>query len=284
MRYYHGSGQFDQIMKEGLVLESGNKTDFDDTGALTSLGGIYMTDRVDVASFYATKATTSECSLGMDPCVFVLEVDEDTLIADEDKIWSVIRNDFEFGRLGFDDGDDAELHETFDAALAKNSHVFKRLMSDICVEDTDENYDAFVQGVRAFVLRAYSWEWSEENCQAEFEAINKLCDLARSTVSHDWMARNFTEYAITCRTMDAVSADPSSGGNRIVGAICLRMNSDGLKIEDIEAVGDVTKSDVKEFVAAFKEKVGDITGCRVTGGTGKFEIKEFPFQAPKLGL
>lgn len=86
MRLYHGSGQFDQIMKEGLVLDSGNKTDFDDTGALTSLGGIYMTDRVDVAAFYAAKATSSECSLGMDPCVFVLDVvDEDTLIADRTK-------------------------------------------------------------------------------------------------------------------------------------------------------------------------------------------------------
>lgn len=275
MRYFHGSGQYDAILKEGLVLDSGNKTDFDDTGALTSLGGIYMTDRVDVASFYAAKAISTECSLGMDPCIFVLEVDEETLVADEDKIWSVIINDWDFRRLGFVDGDDAELHAAFDAAIAKNGHVFRRLMDDIYVEETDENYDAFIQGVRAFVLRAYSWEWNEETCQSEFEAINKLCGLARSTVSHDWMARNFSDYALTCRTMDVVSPDPSSAGNRIVGAICLRMNADGLKIEDIEAVGDVTKSDVKQFVATFKEKVRDISGCRVTGGTGKIEIQEF---------
>lgn len=284
MRFFHGSGQFDQILLDGIKSDSGYKTDFDDSGMLTSLGGVYMTDRLDVASFYAAKAILSECSLGMDPCVFVLEIDHETLIADEDKIWSAIQNDYTFANLGFDDGDEAELIAKFDENQKKHENIFKRIMSDLQIEDTEDNFESFIKGVRAFVLRAYSWEWSEENNGQEFASINRLCELAKSTISHDWMSAHFSEYAITCRCLELVSPDPNACGNRIVGAICLRMNSDGLKIEGVEAYGNVTKRDVSEFVANFKSRVKEITGTRVTGKPDKVDIKEYTFDDNLLSL
>lgn len=284
MRFFHGSGQFDQIRLEGIKPNSGHKTDFDDTGALTSLGGVYMTDRIDVAAFYAAKAISSECSMGMDPCVFVLDVDQETLIADEDKIWSAIQSDYAFANLGFEDGDEADLVSMFEEGLQKHENLFKRIMLDLQIDDVEGNFDSFLKGLRAFILRAYSWEWNEEANKQEFEDINKICDLARSTVSHDWMSRHFSEYAITCRSLSSVLPDPNSGENKIIGAINLRMNSDGLKIEEVEAYGSVTKKDINDFVSNFKSAVRNISGSRVSGGTGKVSIQEYTYESSLLTL
>jgi hypothetical protein len=213
-----------------------------------------------------------------------LEVDQESLIADEDKIWSAIQSDYAFANLGFEDGDEAELVSMFEEGLQKHESLFKRIMSDLQIDDVEENFDSFIKGLRAFILRAYSWEWCEEANKQEFEDINKICDLARSTVSHDWMSRQFSEYAITCRSLSSVSPDPNSGENKIVGAICLRMNSDGLKIGEVEAYGSVTKKDINDFVSNFKSAVRNISGSRVSGGTGKVSIQEYTHEYGQLIL
>lgn len=260
-------------MSEGLLWKEEFRNDFDDEGHLSSLGGIYLTDDAEVAAFYAAKAITSEASGGMDPCLLVIEIPQEVLAADEDKLWPAVQT--VFAKYGYyPEDDDAEVLEAaYDALLVDNSALLKELADSLAINRyAPELYaqdweDLVREGVKGLLLLKYSFDWGVEypECRNCITSINHLSTAASETINRSWLAQHYSHFAVTCRTLDPISADPTIDGPRIVGSICLRMSDDGLTVKEIETTGDVTPDHVDEFVLDFANKTWEITGCTISG-------------------
>lgn len=248
MRFYHGSAQFDNIMKDGLVQESGYETDFSDDNRLISLGGIYMTNKPEVAAFYAEMASHSEQSLGMDPCIFEIDITHHDLIADEDKLWAAIDGTV-LKTLGLEGEEGGFSQVDIEDILAEHDYKRDQLISDVAFklqtsiaheEDEILHYDA----IKAFVLRSLSYEWDPAGENADdVEAINELCKRARATLTDEWCKRNLGNYAITARTLLPVGNMESDSNVKIIGYAKLGLSNNGMEITGIEYGGTLTLDD-----------------------------------------
>jgi hypothetical protein len=254
MRLYHGSANCDDIRQQGLLPVSPVETDFSDDLRLKSLGGVYMTDRADLAAFYAAKSTSSEMSLGGDPCLFAIEIDEGALIADEDQVVWVFREEIrQTSSLPFDDGlSIKEVDELIEEHINDLSGLARRLKSRFELSDVNDDQtdlDALLTAtVRAVLVRDLSFEYDPEGESADdVAAINRFCSLARVAIDPAWNASHTGEVHMTARTMSPVSPQATGTGSRIVGSIRLKMDATGLNIEDIEFDGVFELEDALAF-------------------------------------
>ncbi|TLX16427.1 hypothetical protein [Rhizobium sp. MHM7A] len=262
MRFFHGSAQFDSIMKDGLIPGSGIETDFSEDNRLVSLGGVYVTNDPKVAGFYAEMATQSEQSLGMDPCIFEIEITHHDLIADEDKVWSAIQ-DRVLRTYGLEKEEGGFDQEEIDAILAENDYEKDRLVSDVAFKlqtyiPHEEDEAVVYAAIRGFVLRSLCYEWDPAGENAdEVAAINELCRRARCTLTDEWCRRQFGAYAITARTLSPIAAMGSDAEARIVGFAKLMLSRDGLQITGINQGGTLTVDDALALQETYIEKASN---------------------------
>lgn len=265
---YHGCASFDAVMEEGLRFERGRTNDFGEGGYLQSCGGIYLTDDLAVAAFYAQNAMQGESWCGGSPCVFAVEIDEALLIADEDKAWDAMRVIIE--RLH---GRKLETDLTVDDAHAQAS-AFLQCHGDRAVRDIEDKFllrgadferADILKAVEGFMLRATSYEWhpSLPQFSAALAAIDSFCGLATNTISRRWLSEHYEQFALSCRTMADISL--ADGPARIIGHIRIEMDGVGLVVEGVDYEGHFDDEDAMEFEEAFMEKVLETSGCEVTG-------------------
>jgi len=252
MRFYHGSAQFDSIMKDGLVPDSGVETDFSEDTRLVSLGGVYVTNNPKVAGFYAEMASQSEQSLGMDPCIFEIEITHHDLIADEDKVWAAI-DDKVLRTYGLEEDEGGFTQEEIASILVEHDCRRDRLVSEVAFTletgiPDEEDEGTVYAAIRGFLLRSLCYEWDPSGDNAEdVAAINELCRRARCTLTDEWCRRQFGTYAITARTLSTVGPMGSDCEAKIVGFAKLAISSDGLQITGIEYGGTLTLSDALDL-------------------------------------
>jgi hypothetical protein len=260
MRFFHGSAQFDSIMKDGLIPGSGIETDFSEDNRLVSLGGVYMTNDPRVAGFYAEMAAQSEQSLGMDPCIFEVEITHHDLIADEDKVWAAIE-----GRVlkAFDlkDEEGGYDQEEMDNILSEHDYVKNRLVGEVALAlqtsiDHEDDEDLIYAAIRGFLLRSLCYDWDPKDQHAdEVKAINELCRRARCTLTEDWCRRQFGAYSITARTLTPVGPMNSDSVAKIVGFAKLTLSNKGLQITNIDYGGTLSLDDALALQEAFIDNV-----------------------------
>lgn len=260
MRFFHGSAQFDNIMKDGLVVSSGVETDFSEDNRLVSLGGIYLTNDPKVAGFYAEMASQSEQSLGMDPCIFEIEITHDELIADEDKVWAAIQGPvlrvygLEKEEGGFEEAEIDAILDAHDPEKDRLVANVARILQTYISYDEDEA--VIFSAIRGFVLRSLSYEWDPAGSNADdVAAINELCRRARCTLTDDWCARQFGTYAITARTLSSVGPLGSDAEAKIVGFAKLTLADNGLRISGIEYGGTLSVDDALGLQNIYIENV-----------------------------
>jgi hypothetical protein len=264
---YHGCASFDAVMAEGLVFDRSRTNDFGEGGYLQSCGGTYLTDSIEVAAFYANNATCSDYALGCDPTVFAIEIDEALLIADEDKVWDPMRVICETVSRRRVEGDDLDLSEARQAAdefLARHGdEVSRRVEEKFRLKGTQSDRDQIGDAIRAFIVRATSYEWdpASDDMSAELAAINSFCSLASHTVSRRWLSEHYDQFSLSCRTMDPISTKDASA--RIVGHIRLRMGHLGMSVEGIDFAGHFDEEDAIDFEESFIEKASERSGCDI---------------------
>ena len=261
MRFFHGSAQFDSIMKDGLIAGCGVETDFSEDNRLASLGGIYLTNDPKVAGFYAEMASQSEQSLGMDPCIFEIDITHHDLIADEDKVWSAVQGRI-LRTLGMDKEEGGFEETEIDAIFADHEHERDRLVSEVArtlqISIAHEEDEAVVfDAIRGFVLRSLCYEWDPAGENAdEVSAINELCRRARCTLTDDWCGRQFGTYAITARTLSSIGPMDSQADIKIVGFARLTLSGNGLQISCVDHGGTLTIDDALALQETYIENVG----------------------------
>jgi hypothetical protein len=262
MRFFHGSAQFDSIMKEGLIPGSGVETDFSDDNRLVSLGGVYVTSDQKVAGFYAEMAAQSEQSLGMDPCIFEIEITHHDLIADEDKVWAAIQ-DRVLRTYGLEKEEGGFDQEEIDAILAEHDYAKDRLVSEVALKlqtyiPHEEDEAMVYAAIRGFVLRSLCYEWDPAGANVdEVSAINALCRQARCTLTDDWCRQQFGAYAITARSLSPIGAMGSGSEARIVGFAKLTLSDNGLQITGIDQGGTLTLDDALALQDTYIKNVGN---------------------------
>jgi hypothetical protein len=266
MLLYHGCASYRQASKEGLVYDPQRTNDFGEGEYLQSCGGTYLSDSIEVAAFYAVNATNSEAFMGDDPCVFAVEVDDELLLADEDKVWDVMRVAVEraLGRRLWDETDAVEAQERIDGLLARHGTSIEEKVADkFRLRGDDRN--AVLPAVRAFLLRATCYEWSvlQPGFEAELAAINEFCALASGTISHGWFREHYDTFAVTCRTLSPILPMGSDGPARIVGSIRLVMGHLGLSVQAIEYEGEFSEEDALDFEESYIEKAQERAGCEI---------------------
>jgi hypothetical protein len=264
---YHGCASFDAVMSEGLIFDPARTNEFGEGGYLQSCGGTYLTDSIEVAAFYANNATCSEYALGCDPAVFAVEIDEALLIADEDKIWDPMRVIIETASRRRMDGNDLDLAE---ARLAADEFLFRhgdeasrRMEEKFLLKGKQFDRDQIGTAIRAFIVRATSYEWdpASDEMSAEIDAINSFCSLASRTISRRWLSGHYDQFALSCRTMHAISV--SDGPARIVGHIRLRMGELGMSVEGVDFAGHFDEGNAIDFEESFIEKASERSGCEI---------------------
>lgn len=262
MRFFHGSAQFDSIMKDGLIPGSGIETDFSEDNRLVSLGGVYVTSDPKVAGFYAEMATQSEQSLGMDPCIFEIEITHHDLIADEDKVWSAI-HDQVLRTYGLEKEEGGFDQEEIDAILAEHDYEKDRLVNEVAFKlqtyiSHEEDEGVVYAAIRGFVLRSLCYEWDPAGENAdEVAAINELCRRARCTLTDDWCKRQFGAYVITARTLSPIGGMGSDAEARIVGFAKLTLTGNGLQITSLDHGGTLTVDDALALQEAYIENAAN---------------------------
>jgi hypothetical protein len=259
MLLYHGSAQFDAIMKEGLLPTVDVSNDFSEDFRLTSLGGVYLTSSPSVAAFYADIAVHSEQSFGMDPCLFMIEVDHHSLIADEDKVWLAIQELVQnhLSVDAYEEGlDDDEVKRLFDESIGLFGDLVSRVERLLHVDfNKDENEIVVGHAIKAFALRSLSCEWDPHGAHSsEVEAINMLCTRCRATLEDGWLSKHFNDASLTARTLEPIGTITAIDGPRIVGYACLNLSKDGLTVTGVDYGGDITLDQVIEFQADFIER------------------------------
>lgn len=264
---YHGCASFDAVMAEGLVFDWSRTNDFGEGGYLQSCGGTYLTDSIEVAAFYANNATCSEYALGCDPAVFAVEIDEALLIADEDKIWDPMRVIVEMLSRRRMDGGDLDLAEARAAAeeflLRHGDEASRKVEEKFLLKGTDYDPEQVLASIRAFIVRATSYEWnpSSDEVVSELAAINVFCSATSRTLTRRWLSEHYDEFSLSCRTMEAIS--PTDGPARIVGHVRLRMGDLGMSVEGIDFSGHFDEEDAIDFEESFIEKATERSGYEI---------------------
>lgn len=251
MRLFHGSAQYDSIMASGLNPDSEVETDFSDDFRLVSCGGVYLTNELGVAATYAEMASHSEHSLGMDPCVFEVVMPVTSLIADEDKVWSAMCQPVlkHFGGQLDEGMDDAAV----EALLEDHSFdaVVKVAGSQLQLDcENPQVFRHIRDAIRAFLIRDFSWQWNPyETHEEELKAINALCALSVCTLTDDWCRGHFEgmRYSVTGRTLEAIGPMTNNDGPRIVGAMKLVLDDNGLTISNVEYLGTFSLDDALQM-------------------------------------
>jgi hypothetical protein len=266
MLLYHGCASYRQASKEGLIYDPNRANDFGEGEYLQSCGGTYLSDSIEVAAFYADNATNSEVFMGDDPCVFAVEVDDDLLLADEDKVWDAMRAVVEraLGRRLWDETDAEDAHERIDALFARNGRAIEEWVADK-FRLSGEVRDTIEPAVRAFLLRATCYDWSvvQPGFEAELTAINEFCSLASGTISHGWLSEHYDTFVVTCRTLSPITPMGSDGPARIVGSIRLVMGDLGLSVQAIEFDGEFSEEDALDFEGFYIQKAQERAGCEI---------------------
>jgi hypothetical protein len=267
---YHGCASFDEVLKNGLIFDRDRANDFGEGSYLASCGGTYFSNSLELAAFYAANAVMSEANLGGDPCVFAVEIDEALLIADEDKIWDgmrVIIEKLAGKRMRECELDRAEAIEVATSFLEEHGVEATRLIQDKFLLKGQFNNKAVQDGIRAFIVRAMSYEWNpaDDDCSSDLDAINEFCSAASGTISRRWMSEHYDSYSVTCRTMHPVSSVDGDGPAKIVGHIRLQMDGSGLTVLAVDRSGVFDGEDAVEFEESFAEKVYDRSGCKIVG-------------------
>lgn len=266
---YHGCASFDDICREGLVFDSNRSNDFGEGAYLASCGGTYFSDSLEVAAFYAANAHMSESNFGGDPCVFAVEIDEALLIADEDKVWDsmrVIVETLSRQRIWGCDHDHQEAVSLADDFLVRHgSDALQRIESKFLLKGTVYDDAAIRAALRAFIIRAVSYEWNPEdrNCKQELEAINGFCAAASRTISRSWLSEHYEDFSLTCRTLHPVTPADVLSAARIVGHVRLTVDPSGLSILSVDHHGHFDEADAVEFEESFIEKVSERSGCDI---------------------
>lgn len=257
MILYHGSAQFDSIMEHGLIPDFEMESDFGDSNYLVSCGGTYLSNHLDTAAMYAETASNSEMSLGMDPCIFAVEIDPQHLIADEDSVWTVL------GRLiekQFDLGFEAEMsNDEIEELLDERSPglaFYEDVARDFELDTNDASVlETIEKAVRAFCFRRGSYEWDpREANQDEVGHINDFCALAKVTLSRPWCMRKLNSIVITSRTLEVIEPLNSDKPNRIVGYMRLQLDPRGLTIEGADKGGIFDDCQLREFLDTYVER------------------------------
>lgn len=266
MLLYHGCASYHQASKEGLVYDPGRTNDFGEGEYLQACGGTYLSDSIELAAFYASNATSSEAFMGDDPCVFAVEVDDDLLIADEDKVWDPIRVVVEkaLRRRLWAETDAEEANGRIDDLFARHGETIVDQVADkFRLRGGDQ--DAVLPAVRAFLLRATCYEWSvlQPGFEAELTTINDFCALVSSTISRRWFSEHYDDFALTCRTLSPILPMGSEALARIVGSIRLVMGDLGLSVDAIEFDGVFDEEDALDFQDCFIEKTEERAGCEI---------------------
>jgi hypothetical protein len=259
MRFFHGSAQFDSIMKDGLVQESDYETDFSDDNRLVSLGGIYVTNNPEVAAFYAEMASQSEQSLGMDPCIFEVRITHHDLVADEDKLWAAIQRNV-LSTFGLQDEEGGFSEIDIEDILAEYDYKRDDLVRQVAYTlqtsiEHEEDETLHYNAIKAFVLRSMSYEWDPSGENAEdVTAINELCKRARAALTVEWCQRNAGSEAVTARTLSPVGSMSSDNEVKIIGYAKLVLSDNGLAITGIDYGGTLSLDDGLALQAAFIEQ------------------------------
>ncbi len=259
MLLFHGSARYDDIMKSGLLANSGVENDFGPDNSLVSCGGVYLTDDLAIAAFYAEMSSNSEMSLGMDPCIFAVDVDHQFLIADEDKIWSVLKRIVErYLDESLDGGlSTEEVEEMLEDNVFGQIDFYTRVAGAFELDANDKSTEEAIKaGTRAFAIRSGSYEWDprEEHVQ-EIEDINRLCTLASVAITREWFFKH--QMAMTCRTLQDISPMGTQSPCKIVGAMRLGLSVDGLSVTETECFGELDEQDIAEFQEKFVERMGN---------------------------
>ena len=267
MRLFHGTGAWDPIRETGLIIpDSDNRTFAEDDAQIASLHGVYMSDRVDIAAFYAIKSVNSEAFIAGYPAFFVIETDPDHLTADEDKIDFAVMRVIERGtRIR-----DGEAPKFMEDLGWRRASVLDSLKQDLLLgaEITD---DEIWEGVRGFVYRKGDVGWpfeledTDQNVGDLTAAINRLCEAARATINHRWMTRYYGEdYCLSCR-----STTPIGAHNGLIGGAQLLMSNDGMSIIGVDTFGDVSEDEIEAFKASSIQYYEEISTCVVEDRTSQ---------------
>lgn len=268
MLLYHGSAEYEAIARNGLSFDRERANSFGEGEYLASCGGIYFSDSLEVAAFYANNAASGEQSIGGDPCVFAVEIDESLLVADEDKMWDAMRVICESidGRRF---KTDLTIDEAKKYSLRFIGDKWEELFGQVCRkflirQPSSEDGQAVKDAVRAFVIRGSCFEWSlDGSFEQEIQAIDEFCRLAAPTISRRWLSEHYDDFSLTCRTYSDVAPMSSDSPVRIVGSIVLRMDTQGLAVSGISFDGVFDEEDVEEFQDAFIEKCRETAGCDI---------------------
>lgn len=275
---YHGCASFDDICRDGLVFDSNRSNDFGEGGYLASCGGTYFSDSLELAAFYAVNAHMSEANFAGDPCVFAVEIDEALLIADEDKVWDSMRVILETlsGKLLREcELEHDEAIELAEALLARHGDDAMRQIEDkFLLKGTGYDAAAARDGLRAFIIRAASYEWnpSDPACSVELEAINAFCGLASRTISRRWLSEHYEDISLTCRTLHPISPAGTDPAARIVGHVRLEVDSSGLSIRAADCTGHFDRDDLIEFEEFVIDKISERAGCEIEPFAAKSEF------------
>lgn len=275
---YHGCASFDDVSRDGLIFDPGRTNDFGEGAYLASCGGTYLSDSLELAAFYAANAHMSEANLGGDPCVFAVEIDEALLIADEDKIWDsmrVIVETLSGERIWGCDLEHDEAVEMAESFISRHGdEAIRRIESKFLLKGTGVDTETVREGLRAFIVRAVSYEWnpSDPASDRDLEAINRFCAAASRTISRRWLSEHYDDFALTCRTLESVSPVGMISPARIVGHARLQVDSSGLSITSAECHGYLDQDDLEEFEEWFIEKVSERAGCNISSHADKSEF------------
>jgi len=261
MRLYHGTGAWDDIRAAGgLIPDAESRTFGDEAEGIASLNGVYMSDRADIAGFYAVKSVNSESYVGGYPGFFVIETDPRSLCADEDKIDFALMRILERGsRIR-----DGEAKPFMEKLAARRDSVILSVKQDLHLAATISDEEIW-EGIRGFVYRKGDCGWpfdledQDQDVDALKASIDRLCSAASATIGHGWMSRVFgNDYCLSCR-----SVEPVTEASGLVGGAQLMMSNDGFSIVGVETFGDVTQDEIDAFKASVIRYFEDISTCTI---------------------
>jgi len=267
MRLYHGTAAWDAIRRDGIMPDPETKTFGEDELGLESLGGAYLANCVEAPGFYAVKSVNSNGWVhGYDPCFFVVEMDEDALLPDEDKIGAVVRRCVE----DMVQTERWNADATIERLAAVKEEFIRRLRLALWIADGGDD-QVLWEGAEAFIRRYTEDGWPEAGGR---EAATRLCEAAKATLDEAWFDDAFDGvYWFTCRTMERISL---TGSRRaVLGGARLSMGEKGMAIVDIERFGDVTDEEIEIFKASAVKYFREIEGVDVDDRTEEAHRMEF---------
>jgi len=235
---FHGTGSWDQVRSSGAFEPFLPRATYaDGDSGLAACGGTYLTSSLADAVAYALRRADETSG---NPTIVKVEIDENLLVSDENKVQSVVDR--------FLTDNVPHWYTASSTQIARRiadfpSGTLARLADSLGGSDVDAGLHILRAGLTAFAQRTIDDGWA--NSDAMITAINDLCTAYRAPIREEWNDRfpmDFGQWASSTKTFLPIGKHP---GTRLIGAASLVFTDSGMTLTDVEIDGSFAEDDIK---------------------------------------